>query len=250
MSVIKKLWSENWIQVKNTLAQHLKQHYYISFQCYIQICQKQGVKEIEHQEQLLQLLHDLGAIIYFKKFNVSETPILEPNWLLNSLYKIICSPQLSENKGVLFLKDLMIILKPNNDNDYRYTVEHYRDLINLMRKIELCFLVDKASILVPQLLESEEPAIEFNPHKALRFRIHYSYLNEAIMPRLIVALREDVNDKKYWRTGILLKNNTLKSDALIKVNYVENLITIYVKGEKKREYFSIIRKALSDIEAK
>jgi Leucine-rich repeat (LRR) protein/GTP-binding protein EngB required for normal cell division len=249
VALVKRLWPESWLQVKNSVAQQLKQYYYISWQHYLQICEEQGVRELDCQQQLVQLLHDLGILVHFKKFNLLETAILDPDWITKSLYRIICSSQLADNKGLLLLKDLGAILKPTHAGDYHYSIEHYRDLINLMRNVELCFLIDKTCILVPQLLDINPPEFEFRQTDLLRFRIHYEYLNEAIMPRLIVALRDDIDNKKYWRTGVLLKNTFFNSDALVKVNYVENLIIIHLHGQHCRDYFSVIRKALRNIEA-
>lgn len=245
----KKLWSKSWIQVKNTLAQQLRQQHYLSSQMYTEICAQHGVKELDQQEQLVHFLHDLGLFVHFKKFNFFESYILDSDWLTQSLYKIICSPQLTENKGILPLKQLGMIFKADSKHDYDYSMENFRDLINLMRNLELCFLIDKTSILVPQLLEVEEPEIEFNYPNLLRFRLHYEYLDQAIMSRFIVVLREDIVGHDCWRSGVLLRNESLDANALVKVDYQQHLIIIQVGGKKSREYFAVIRKALRNIEA-
>lgn len=245
----KKLWSKSWIQVKNSLAEQLKQQHYLSSQGYTEICVQHGVKELDQQEQLVHFLHDLGIFVHFKKFNFFESYILDSDWLTQSLYKIICSPQLTENKGILPLKELGRLFKADSEKDYDYSMENFRDLINLMRNLELCFLMDKTSILVPQLLEVEEPEIEFSYDNLLRFRLHYEYLDQTIMSRFIVILREDIVGHHCWRTGVLLHNKLLDADALVKVDYHEHLIIIQVGGKKSREYFAMIRKALRNIEA-
>lgn len=249
LALIKKPWPESWIQAKNAIEKQLKQLHYISLPLYTEICEQHGIKEKTQQQQLVESLHNLGVFVNFKKFRLSETYILESNWIARSLYKIICSTQISDNKGILFIKDLAVILKPDSESDYCYSVEKYRDLINLMRNLEICFLMDKSSVLVPQLLDTNEPEIECPQANLLRFRIHYEYLDAAIMSRLITGLHEDIEDKKYWRTGVLLKNKILNSYAVVKVNYSEHSIIIQVSGEESRGYFSVIRKVLCDIEA-
>jgi internalin A len=246
---LKKMWPESWIQAKKTLENQLKQQYYLSEQLYLDVCQQHGIIETEPQQQFAKLLHDLGVIIHFRKYKLPETYILESRWFIKSLYKIIFSNQLAENNGKLFLKDLPAILKPNDANDYIYTVEQYKELLKLMRNLELCFFIDKSTVLVSQLLEEKEPEIEFDSEGSLKFRIHYEYLDPAIISRLIVALHEDIEGSTYWRSGALLKSQTLNTYALIKVNYAENTISIEINGENSREYFSLIRKVLLDIEA-
>jgi Leucine-rich repeat (LRR) protein len=223
---LKKQWSENWIQVKKTLEQQLKQQYYISSEKYSEICLDQGIKDSEQQQQLLQSLHDLGTIVYFNKINFLENTILASHWIIKSLYKLICFAQIRENNGLFFLKDLGVVFKKNSSDDYDYSVDNYRYLINLVRDLELCYLIDKSSILVPQLLSETEPNYEFLDENLLRFKIHYEYLNEAIISRFIVMLQEDIVDNKYWRTGVVLSNKIFNASALVKGNYSENLITI------------------------
>lgn len=249
LALPKKLWSESWIQVKNMLNQQLKQQHYLSSQLYTEICQQHGVKDIDQQEQLVQALHGLGVLVHFNKFNFFESYILESNWLTKSLYKIICSAQLAENKGILPLKILADIFKPDSGQDDEYSMENYRDLINLMRHLELCFLVDKTAILVPQLLDPEPPEIEVNFKNPLRFRLHYEYLDEAIMLRFMVVMRDDIVDKKCWRSAVLLRNESLNTEALMKVDYQQHLIMMQVSGKKSREYFAVLRKAVRNIEA-
>jgi internalin A len=249
INLLKKQWPENWIQVKSALARQLNQKYYVSNQFYLELCEKHGVKEKVNQEQLLESLNNIGAFIRFKKNNNLETYILDPNWIAKSLFKIIFSSRISESKGVLELKDLPVILKPAHEKDYCYFVEQYRDLIYLMRNLELCFLIDKNTALMPQLLQNQEYEYEVNQDNILRFRIYYEYLDESVISRLIVVLHEDIIENKYWRTGVLLKNKMLNTSALIKVDYVEHLIIIQVSGKNSRQYFGTIRRILSNIEA-
>lgn len=249
LTLLKKLWLESWIQAKNVIEQRLKQQHYISAQSYAEICEQHGLKDQDQQQQLAESLHDLGVLVHFKNFSLAEAYILDPTWLTQSLYKILNAPQLAEHNGVLWIKDLAVILKPDHDSDYAYSLENYRDLINLMRRLELCFLMDKSCILVPQALELNEPEIDWPQTGYLQFRMHYEYLDAAIMPRFVVALQADMADKKCWRNGVLLKNKILETGALVRVNYPENLIIIQISGEHARDYFSVLKKALRDIEA-
>jgi small GTP-binding protein len=246
--IVKTPVPESWLQVKQALQPLQKQQPYLSLPTYQQVCVQQGVKEVEQQQQLAQLLHDAGGAIYFKKNNLAEIYLLNPDWLIKSLYKIMSSPSIIENKGFVLLKDLVLILKSADDNAYEYSVEHYRDLINFMRSLELCFLLDKTAILIPQLLDIQESEIEFEKEGALRFRIYYQYLNAAIMPRLIVALHNDIENRSCWRTGVLLKNDTFNCSALIKVNYQKHAISIQINGEQKRHYFAQIKQVLQDMD--
>jgi hypothetical protein len=60
---------------------------------------------------------------------------------------------------------------------------------------------------------------------------------------------QDIDNRIQWRKGVLLKNPSFNSQAVVRVNYQDRLLTIVVKGEQKRDYFAVIRKALQDIHA-
>lgn len=114
----------------------------------------------------------------------------------------------------------------------------------------MSYRLNDHAVLIPQLLKPEEPEFTFDDSgQVLRFQILYDYLDDSIMPRFIVALHQDIDNRIQWRKGVLLKNQSFNSQAVVRVNYQDRLLTIVVKGEQKRDYFAVIRKALQDIHA-
>jgi hypothetical protein len=114
----------------------------------------------------------------------------------------------------------------------------------------LSYRLNDHAVLIPQLLKPEEPEFAFDDSgQVLRFQVLYDYLDDSIMPRFIVALHQDIDNRIQWRKGVLLKNQSFNSQAVVRVNYQDRLLTIVVKGEQKRDYFAVIRKALQDIHA-
>jgi len=250
VELINSVLPESWFQVKTMLEHHQRQQHYISYDRYIEICQQQQIVDTKTQDILARLLHDLGVCVHFEDLALLDNYILEPKWITEGVYKIISSPQLIEQQGVLYLADLPKILQSQVQDDYHYPPTKYAYLLELMKKFELSYRLNNESILIPQLLKPEEPEFAFDDSgQVLRFQILYDYLDDSIMPRFIVALHQDIDNRIQWRKGVLLKNQSLKSQAVVRVNYQDRLLTIVVKGEQKRDYFAVIRKALQDIHA-
>jgi len=67
------------------------------------------------------------------------------------------------------------------------------------------------------------------------------------MPRFIVRMHRDIKDWLQWRTGVVLADKAFHATAVVKCDERERRIFIYVSGEQKRDYFSIIRKTIRDI---
>ncbi len=56
-----------------------------------------------------------------------------------------------------------------------------------------------------------------------------------------VKLNHDqIKDNIRWRSGVILEDPDLQTTALIKADYEDKQIRIYVNGQQKRDYFSII----------
>ena len=78
-----------------------------------------------------------------------------------------------------------------------------------MKRFELCFSVDAETILVPDLLTVGEPYFGFNYDDALRYQLVYDFLPKSVIPRVIVNLNTDIDDKLRWRTGVVLEDRAL-----------------------------------------
>ena len=173
--------------------------------------------------------------------------MLEPRWVTNAVYKIINSKQLANSNGVLELDLLGDILKQETDADYSYPRDKYRFIIDLMMKFKLCYEISSNTILIPDLLEFQEPAINFNDAQSLKFLITYDFLPKSVMPRFIVNMHKDIKDNLRWRTGVVLEDKGLRTTAIVKADERDKKVYITVNGEQRRDYFSVIRKALREI---
>jgi hypothetical protein len=75
----------------------------------------------------------------------------------------------------------------------------------------------------------------------------YEFLPTSVFPRLLVQLSSDVDVNLAWRDGCVLRDDTFGATAVAKVDRNAKSIDVFVSGNQRREYFSIIRKALLDV---
>lgn len=231
-------WPISWFNVKTELEDMERE--VISYKEYRMICSKYDIKEQSIQNTLIDFLNDLGVVIHFKDIHLFSTHILEPKWITGAVYKIINSKELANKNGVLEHGRLGNILEKKDKTDFNYSPEKYTFIINLMKKFELCYEIDEKSILIPDLLNVQEPPFNFDYNTALRFVIQYDFLPRSVMPRFIVKMHKDIKNNLYWRTGVILKDAQLNSTAVIKSDNEAKRIYIYVNGKQKRDYFSVI----------
>lgn len=245
VEIIKTTWAKSWFKIKTKLEKMPEN--FISYNEYLSICEEENIVEKSGQETLVDFLNDLGVIIHFKDFRLLDTHVLEPKWITNAVYKIINSEELAQSKGVLKISRLDDILKKKTKTDYRYPPNKYRYIIDLMMKFELCYEIDRDTVLIPDLLKSQEPSFHFDYAQSLKFLIEYDFLPKSVMPRFIVKMHKDIKNNLKWRTGVVLEDKDLHTVAVIKADIRDKKIYIYVNGEQKRNYFSVIRRTLKDI---
>lgn len=245
VEILKTTWPNSWFNVKNRLENMPEP--FISYKEYQEICSKAKIAEESCKDTLVDYLNDLGVILHFKDFELEDTQVLEPRWVTEAVYKIINSRILAENKGVLELKSLDKILEKREGEKYYYSKNKHRYIVNLMQKFELCFRIDDETILIPNLLEVNEPNFDFDYVAALKFIIQYDFLPRGIMPRFIVNMHKNIKDEISWRTGVVLEDKDFESTAVIKADHEAKRIYIYVAGGQKRDYFAALLATLRHI---
>ncbi len=247
VEIIRTTWAENWFHVKEQLEKMIDP--FISLERYKEICLDEKIEEKSGQDTLVDFLHDLGIILHFDDLGLKDVHVLEPKWVTEAVYKIINSPIAARHKGILKPAFLDKILKQNKRGDYYYPPDKYHYIIELMKKFEICYQLEKGEVLIPDLLEVEESEFKFDYAGSLKFLFEYDFLPRSVMPRFIVRMHNDIKENCRWRTGVLLENKVFDAQAVVKADNEEKKIFIYVSGQEKRDYFSVIRFTLRDINA-
>lgn len=238
----------SWFTVKDTLANLPKSEgtSFIPFTRYQQLCAEQGVTEPTSQETLVGFLHDLGIVVNFRDNpRLSETQVLDPEWVTNGIYKILNADWLEKQKGALRLEHLPGVL---DRKEYPQAMHLY--LLDLMRKFELCyeFYDGDGHYLVPELLGKEEPDLkECVAADALRFTYHYNVLPQGLLPRFTVRSRALNKNLPRWRTGVVLAWDGNR--AVVKADVQDRRVNIAITGPQdgRRRLLAVIRADLEHI---
>jgi small GTP-binding protein len=242
--MIKTQWPYSWFQVKKELEE--KGTEFITLDQYRKICNSHNVPS-ESQDILVDFLHDLGIVLHFRDIQLLDMHVLDPRWVTEGVYRIINSKKLAEQNGVLKLDALTDVLKLEKSLGFIYPPEKHSFLVDLMVKFEVCYRVSNDSILIPDLLDVQEPQFNFDETDALKFIFEYDYLPKSVILRIIVRLHADINNMERWRTGVVLKSSTFSTKALIKADDKEKRIYVTVSGLGKRDFFAVIRQTIFDI---
>jgi len=247
----------SWFAVKEALT-NMKENY-ISYDKYFEICRECNVTDATAQEVLRDLIHDLGLALDFRRLRDFNRQVLNPKWITNGVYRIINSPKVGgEGKGVLRFGGLDDILhdweryNAEDDKNYEYPAHTHRYITGIMQEFQLCYKLDESAYIVPDLLPVQEPAgLDYVAHP-LHFVIRYEdLLPRSVMPRFMVQMHHRIPEgtDKRWRTGVVIREPLYEASAIIRADYAEKEIHIWVKGKDRQRMLSFIRKTFEGIRA-
>jgi|GEM_PF-600134 len=238
--LVQTKWPKSWFDVKKHLVS--KKASYISHCEYEEVCSQLGVEEGSTRETLVEFLNDLGVFIHFKSFHLQETYVLNPKWITTAVYKIINSPLVIQKRGILRMDELSDILP-----EQEYPKDKYAYIIELMKRFELCYSMDEATILIPDLLEVQEPAFGFDSENSLKFFLQYDFLPPSILPRFLVKKHGLIRDRLRWRSGLVLEYPRDRAVAVIKADHEARKIEIELNGPQRRALLTEILETFENL---
>ena len=244
---------ESYFNVKSDLEARAKSEDFIDIKDYRKLCRKHGLTKKQDQQILIRFLHDLGNVLNFddpdNPYGLSDTNILNPEWVTGGVYKIINNIDLVRAQGVLKLSQLSTIL---DDHD-RYPPERHPFIIGMMRKFELCFDFPDPSpprLLIPELLQVNEPDLNWEDAASLNFQYHYNVLPGGIISRFIVRTHHNLTDKPtYWRSGVVLDIDGNRALVRGDTQAGKVFISVQGSGSGRRRALFVIRDAFKAIHA-
>ena len=258
LSDVYNLLPLTWFQVKEQLE--AMDQDFISYPQYTNLCCQQKVTEEQSQEQLIDLLHNLGLVLNFRDHPIlKDTNVLNPDWVTTGIYAILSDDTLkTQNKGILTCDDLTRILDPQ-----RYPTKRHPYLTELMQEFQLGFPLNPAlpngqpqKFLLPGLLPKEEPEnTELEGEQngdTLQLQYHYKVLPDSILSRFIVLAHEDIHQQIYWRSGVMLHyqdGNETYNIARVKSDPEDQKIFITISGQDntRRTFLAMLRKTFDTI---
>ena len=240
----------SWFEVKEKLE--AMERDFIPYTDYIGLCCRNDIYEGKNQEQLIDLLHNLGLVLNFREHPLlKDTNVLNPDWVTAGIYALLSDEDLkTKAKGILTYADLSRVL-----DEERYPPERHRYLTDLMQEFQLCFeLPDCLSpkFLIPGLLPKDEPNETDLEGDTLEFQYHYRILPEGVLSRFIVLSHEKIHEQVCWRSGVMLayrEGEEIYNIARIKADPEDNKIFISVSGHEstRRVFLSLIRDTFTKI---
>lgn len=214
---------------------------YIHGDVFREFCNESGVVGSDNvRRDLLNVFGELGvSFCYSGSAKLEDYVVLRPDWITNAIYIILFNKMEAVTNGLVTHDTIYQMLSSGDTENIQrtvasatYTREEVDYVLNVVRKFRLSFPVeDEATEFMPMLCDanSTDAAKEYeNDPEAMEFRMHYEYLPNNVIHRLMVDHRKELDRNHVWLTGARFVCGDTGRSAVVKSE--GNLLRIFVRA--------------------
>ncbi len=225
---------QKWIKVKEDLES--RGELYIGLEKFFDIGGAYGVNRTD-MLQISGYLHDLGVCLHFQDNDMLKYVLfLKPQWVTDSIYRILDDREIIDACGVFARGDLERILSGDE-----YVFKH-GELLELMKVFKLCYEIPnrEGKYIAPQLLSGAAPAYSWEDDGCLKMTYRYgSSIPNAVMNRFIVNIHDLIEDHhKVWKNGAVLAYNHSRAEVVQHLNECE--IRLRAAGNEAKDLMTLV----------
>lgn len=184
---------------------------------YRNICKKYGVDDINIQNWILEWFRDIGVcfIVNVDDISFKNRIILDSQWVLNFIYKIIYIGKKEKENGFLNINKLCDFFD-NSEEEY----SGFSMTLGIMRQFLISFNLNYQKEFIPILLEKNEKIDEIVWCNKAPYILEcrYTYLPVTLFHQIYLKLYSKINMIDYWYSGIFFKYCNTSIDVCIKIN--------------------------------
>ncbi len=221
---------------------------YISWKQFKAVCIKQEIPANDEQQMeiVAQTLHNLGNLLWYPQvFGMRNWVILNPQWCLDAMYKVLDSTPVDKAGGHFdrkFLEEMW------HEESY---AELTLQLEQLMRHFDLCYETeqDSGQFIAPQLLPLEaKPWPKFPKEGCITFKHKYEFMPAGLMTRFIARMARYIYDGYVWRKGVTLHWDDNTYGEVVE-NPLEREIMLRACGPERKRRMNEMRQTLETAES-
>ena len=199
MPEIRSVLPSKWVALKAKVSAAASSRAYLWEHDYLKLCA--GLIDSDDARQsMLSTLDSLGIALKYRSRR--GLLILDSNWIVHRVYRLLSSPADLHKNGVMSITAAAELL-----TDLRCTGEDIDFIFGFMQSANLCVRVPSEadeSYLIPDLSIAELPSVpDWSETTNIIFR--YDQVLEGLMARLIVDQFPLIESGQHWRTGFVAK---------------------------------------------
>ena len=230
---------KKWAVIRQKLEALEVDH--ITIKEYRDLCEAEGITDPLRKKDLLDFLHNLGAVLYFQEVaGLNKLVILRPEWATNAVYRLLDHTKKKGDHGHFNRNDLTAVWQCEEYEDY------FEELLGLMDKFELCYPApeNKDVFIVPSLLPDDRTGSDWPAEKDdMQLWYEYSFMPKGIVTRLIVRQHDLLESPPtVWKRGAVFAIEQARAEVM--ESFREKRITIRASGKQAKTLLTILAREI------
>jgi len=222
----------SWKQARAAIAEERKIHACITFVKFREMCNEVNPEQFvrkEDFEDFANFLHQLGVILWYNKIEeLKQWVVLQPEWALNAVYKIIDDPDVQET-GIIKQHDFGRIWEDRLYDDKHLILKKMLEVF----KIAFPKKHNRQDYILPARMKSMPVEMKWKRDEScLRLEYKYEFMPKGLVNQLSAQMSRHIQDNSVWNNAVNLSNE--KATAQVEEDFYNRKITIRAKGKDAR----------------
>ncbi|MDP4270780.1 MAG: COR domain-containing protein [Bacteroidota bacterium] len=239
----------SWVPVRNILREESKIIACISFDRFKSICLNSNPERFTNSSDIIdccQFLHDIGVVLWYSmNEELKHWVILQPEWAMNAVYKIIDDEEIQKRRGNIHAKDFIRIWKESIYEDKHVILKKMLEIF----KIAFPKRHKIGDYIIPARLLSMPIDRKWKDEEVcLRLEYRYEFMPRGMVNQISAELsRYIVSDNEVWNNAVNLSSENNSSQCQIEEDFYNRKIIIRSKGPDARGLIILTMDALKNI---
>ena len=240
---------KSWIPIRELIHLRSKSDAIISFEDFKLLCQNSNPASFADLDDIIdcaKFLHLIGIILwYYENEELKNWVILQPEWAMNAVYKIIDDADIQKRRGNIIAKDF----------DRLWKESYYKEKHSILKKMLEVFKIafqkkhKKVDYIIPaRLLSMSDSSRWKNDEPFLRLEYKYDFMPKGLVNQVSAELsRYIISDEQVWNNAVNFTNDDNTAQCQIVEDFYNRKINIKSKGKDARGLIILVMNALKDI---
>lgn len=240
---------KSWIIVRATLIEESKISACISFDRFKEICKlasPESFTKIADITDCCQFLHDIGIVLWYSgNEELKEWVILQPEWAMSAVYKIIDDDEIQKRRGNILAKDFNRLWEES----------FYESKHNILKRMLEIFKIafpkkhrQQDYIIPARLLSMPSERKWKDTELFLRLEYYYEFMPRGLVNQVSAELsRYIISGEEVWNNAVNFAFDNNTAQCQIEEDFYKRKITIKANGKDARSLIILVMNTLKNI---
>ncbi len=238
---------KTWVTVRDKIAAMAPKTACIPFSKFKELCRaisSEGFADAVAVDDCAGFLHSIGVVLWYADIaGLKDWVVLQPEWAMKAVYKIIDDADIQKRRGIILAKDFKRLW---SEGCYEGMHDVLKQMLEVF-KIAFPKKHPKGDYIIPARLLSMPAEARWQiAEPCLRLEYKYEFMPRGMVNQLSAELsRYIIADEQVWNDAVNFKNND--ASCQVTEDFYNRFIRIFATGKDARALVMLVMNGLQDI---